>query len=274
MEIAKKFKKDRKGSSKHGTDAGDDNEIEMALLCAHDTEQKEISEETGRGRCVDAPKDKGSSVVGIRIGVTEFTSNPKAHRRTVEYLKTVLTKSYKSKVAHLTSSTTDKSVTACLFVQKTTAIPLANAVKDESLLALLNDAYLMHVKHPNVTVNPRRPDRSIRLAKSIQANPNLGCCLCLAGAYRQAYDALELTYITCPDDLTPFDSENRLRALVFPSPESGDIAGDLEKGKDRPGKKKKKSSRMQPMAEIKDDIIAYLSMHDESGASSADIIDY
>lgn len=244
-------------------------EVELSLLEADAKEEKEDKEVEVRGKCVDAPKDKTRCVVAVRMGVTEYTNNPRAHRRTVEYMQKVFTKSYQSQIVQITSSTGDQCVQACLFVKKTCAIPLANAIKDKTFLELMNDTYLMYLRHPNKEINPQNLDMAIRMSKKADSNTKFNCCAFAITPYVRAYDTVDLVHITCPADLIPFDADGQLRIVVFPHTNvHADVAADSGKS----GKKKKKQRQGSANNDTtKEDIIAYLS--NDADALLSDITD-
>lgn len=235
---------------------GHDIEIEMSLLQADEKEQEEREEELEQGKCIDAPKDKTRCVICVRMGVTEFTNNPRAHRRTIQYMEKVLAKSYQSQIVQITSSTSDECVQACLFVKKTCAIPLCNAVRDNTFLQLMNDTYLMYLRHPNKEINPQRLDIPIRLAKKAESDPKFACCMLGITPYVRAYDTFDMVHITCAMDLIPFDGDKQLRNLLFPGsvPQlDGAVTNKSTK------KKKKQKQHVEANDKLKDDIISYLS---------------
>lgn len=224
---------------------------------APDPPSAESAEERMK-RCITAPREPTKLVIGLEMGITEATDDPKAHRRAVDYLRMRLNKAYGGEAVHVTSSMADQCVRICVYIFKNSMVPLNNAIQSGALLRQMNDAYIMYERHPRAKqLNPRRLDWQVRTARRVHACSQLACLHPFVPDYQTTYGYIDVHYITCPADLKPFDTDNAIAARCFPAPGEG-------KGRVAAARAKRKAQKEDKEA---DEIIAFLT----GGSGSGDL---
>jgi hypothetical protein len=173
----------------------------------------------GGSNCLRVKSDN-RYVIGLTIDVTEDANNVHAHGDAIAFVSTLLEKAYKAEVASTSVDVDTQSYRVCALVPANNILPLRNCVGDNTLLAVVNNAYQEKEQSPTVRLDDDwRPSNIVRARNWLRTKQKFECFHGIMDVRPLPYSWVVFSFICSRDVLAVYDPEGIARARIdIPSP--------------------------------------------------------